>query len=294
MNSLETQAGEHGIDLGFYDIDGVYHETMPEVLQAILQSLEQTDVSDGLFVDTLVVREQEAQTLYLPAAFHSAAQYRLENEAGESWALNAYDDNGNLRSALPELAAGYYVLSAETDGAVAKLRLIVAPKSAYQPKALSDGLRMNGLTTHLYSLRSERNWGIGDFTDLADLMAFAAEQQLDFIGINPLHALFTSRPAYASPYSPSSREWLNPIYLDVAKVAAFSYGEKAKKWLAQPNIQQRIAALRVTDTVTYTAVWAFKRDALQLAFNAFEKEGCEEAQREREAFAAFAAEKGEA
>ncbi|WP_244285043.1 4-alpha-glucanotransferase [Neisseria subflava] len=65
---------------------------------------------------------------------------------------------------------------------------------------------------HLYSLRSERNWGIGDFTDLLNLMKYAAEKKLDFVGINPLHALFTSKPAFASPYSPSSREWLNPIY----------------------------------------------------------------------------------
>ena len=65
---------------------------------------------------------------------------------------------------------------------------------------------MNGLTMHLYSLRSERNWGIGDFTDLLNLMKYAAENKLDFVGINPLHALFTSKPAFASPYSPSSRD----------------------------------------------------------------------------------------
>ena len=87
---------------------------------------------------------------------------------------------------------------------------------------------MNGLTMHLYSLRSKRNWGIGDFTDLLNLMKYAAEKKLDFVGINPLHALFTSKPAFASPYSPSSREWLNPIYLDIEKVGAFTYNEQLK------------------------------------------------------------------
>ena len=153
---------------------------------------------------------------------------------------------------------------------------------------------MNGLTMHLYSLRSKRNWGIGDFTDLLNLMKYAAEKKLDFVGINPLHALFTSKPAFASPYSPSSREWLNPIYLDIEKVGAFTYNEQLKNWLAQPKIRQRIAALRVTETVTYTAAWACKRDALHMAFNAFEQDTCEAAANERAAFEAFVLEKGKA
>jgi len=174
------------------------------------------------------------------------------------------------------------------------VRLIVAPESVYQPKLLANGGRMNGLTMHLYSLRSERNWGIGDFTDLLNLMKYVAEKKLDFVGINPLHALFTSKPAFASPYSPSSREWLNPIYLDVEKVGAFTYNEQLKNWLAQPKIRQRIAALRITETVTYTAVWACKRDALHMAFNAFEQDTCEAAENERAAFEAFVLEKGKA
>ena len=56
---------------------------------------------------------------------------------------------------------------------------------------------MNGLTVQLYSLRSAHNWGIGDYSDLAQMMAFAGENGLDFVGINPLHALFTARPDYA-------------------------------------------------------------------------------------------------
>lgn len=280
--------------MGFHDIDGVYHQTSPAVLQAILETLQNTDISDGLFADTLVASEQESRVLRMPSEFSGAEKILLENENGERTEIAPEAEEGGLRLRIPDLGCGYYVLSAQTGGKAVRVRLIVAPKTVYQPQMLSDGLRMNGLTTHLYSLRSARNWGIGDFTDLADLMVFAAAQNLDFVGINPLHALFTSRPAFASPYSPSSREWLNPIYLDVEKVGAFAYGKKAAKWLAQKNIRQRIAALRVPETVAYTAVWAFKRDALQLAFDAFEREECGEAQAEREAFAAFAAEKGEA
>ena len=220
---LEEQAAGLGIDLGFHDIGGIYHATKPEVLEGIVKALQQDGFSDDLYADTLVAHENGRESLQLPAEFHGAAEICLEDEAGGRQVLPLnHGEDGVLWVALPALACGYYTLSAEVEGDARKVRLVVAPQSVYQPKMLEHGLHMNGLTTHLYSLRSQRNWGIGDFTDLLDLMAFAADKQLDFVGINPLHALFSAKPAFASPYSPSSREWLNPIYLDVERVGAFS------------------------------------------------------------------------
>ena len=294
--TLEQQALEAGIDLGYHDINGTYHATKPEVLESIVAVLDKSKPDlDGLYLDTMVAHENGEESLQIPSEFHGAEAVVLIDEADECQTLTLYlGDNDTLWIKLPQLACGYYTLSAETGGKCRLVRLIVAPESVYQPKLLANGGRMNGLTMHLYSLRSERNWGIGDFTDLLNLMKYAAEKKLDFVGINPLHALFTSKPAFASPYSPSSREWLNPIYLDVEKVGAFTYNEQLKNWLAQPKIRQRIAALCITETVTYTAVWACKRDALHMAFNAFEQDTCEAAANERAAFEAFVADKGEA
>ena len=294
--TLEQQAVEAGIDLGYHDINGTYHATKPEVLESIVAVLDKSKPdSDGLYLNTMVAHENGEESLQMPSEFHGAEAVVLIDEANKCQTLTLYPgDNDTLWIKLPQLACGYYTLSAETGGKSCFVRLIVAPESVYQPKLLANGGRMNGLTMHLYSLRSERNWGIGDFTDLLNLMKYAAEKKLDFVGINPLHALFTSKPAFASPYSPSSREWLNPIYLDIEKVGAFTYDEQLKNWLAQPKIRQRIAALRVTETVTYTAVWACKRDALHMAFNAFEQDTCEAAANERAAFEAFVLEKGKA
>ena len=294
--TLEQQALEAGIDLGYHDINGTYHATKPEVLESIVAVLDKSKPdSDGLYLNTMVAHENGEESLQMPSEFHGAEAVVLSDEADECQTLTLYPgDNDTLWIKLPQLACGYYTLSVETGGKCRLVRLIVAPESVYQPKLLANGGRMNGLTMHLYSLRSERNWGIGDFIDLLNLMKYAAEKKLDFVGINPLHALFTSKPAFASPYSPSSREWLNPIYLDVEKVGAFTYNEQLKNWLAQPKIRQRIAALRVTETVTYTAVWACKRDALQMAFNAFEQDTCEAAENERAAFESFVMEKGKA
>ncbi|WP_448979883.1 1,4-alpha-glucan branching protein GlgB [Neisseria sp.] len=294
--TLEQQAVQAGIDLGYHDINGTYHVTKTEVLESIVAILDKNKPdSDGLYLNTMVAHENGEESLQMPSEFHGAEAVVLIDEADKCQTLTVYPgDNDTLWIKLPQLACGYYTLSAETGGKSCFVRLIVAPESVYQPKLLANGGRMNGLTMHLYSLRSERNWGIGDFTDLLNLMKYAAEKKLDFVGINPLHALFTSKPAFASPYSPSSREWLNPIYLDVEKVGAFTYNEQLKNWLAQPKIRQRIAALRITETVTYTAVWACKRDALHMAFNAFEQDTCEAAENERAAFEVFVLEKGKA
>ena len=294
--TLEQQAVQAGIDLGYHDINGTYHVTKTEVLESIVAVLDKSKPdSDGLYLNTMVAHENGEESLQMPSEFHGAEAVVLIDEANKCQTLTLYPgDNDTLWIKLPQLACGYYTLSAESGGKSCFVRLIVAPESVYQPKLLANGGRMNGLTMHLYSLRSERNWGIGDFTDLLNLMKYAAEKKLDFVGINPLHALFTSKPAFASPYSPSSREWLNPIYLDVEKVGAFTYNEQLKNWLAQPKIRQRIAALRITETVTYTAVWACKRDALHMAFNAFEQDTCEAAANERAAFEAFVLEKGKA
>ena len=79
--------------------------------------------------------------------------------------------------------------------------------------------RVWGITCQLYGLRSERNWGIGDFEDLAHLAELAAAAGADFVGVNPLHALFLAEPSRYSPYSPSSRRFLNPLYISVDALA---------------------------------------------------------------------------
>lgn len=68
---------------------------------------------------------------------------------------------------------------------------------------------MWGVNVQLYSLRSEQNWGIGDFGDLAYLIEQSAKQGADYVGINPLHLPYPAVPNWASPYSSSSRRWLN-------------------------------------------------------------------------------------
>jgi 4-alpha-glucanotransferase len=136
-------------------------------------------------------------------------------------------------------------------------RTLAQAPACFVPSWLKDG-RSWGITCQLYGLRSQRNHGIGDFEDLARLAEMGAQAGADFIGVNPLHALFWSDPQRCSPYSPSTRRFLNPLYIALDGVME-GEGE-----LASPTLH--LEALRAADTVDYAAVARFKRPALEKAF----------------------------
>jgi 4-alpha-glucanotransferase len=90
----------------------------------------------------------------------------------------------------------------------------------FLPRWLETG-RGWGIAIQLYQLRSSRNWGIGDFVDLAEFARIAGAAGADFVGLNPLHALFLANPAHCSPFSPSNRRFLNPLYIAVDAVPGY-------------------------------------------------------------------------
>ncbi|MCJ8727568.1 4-alpha-glucanotransferase, partial [Escherichia coli] len=141
----------------------------------------------------------------------------------------------------------------------------------------------------LYTLRSEKNWGIGDFGDLKAMLVDVAKRGGSFIGLNPIHALYLANPESASPYSPSSRRWLNVIYIDVNAVEDFHLSEEAQAWWQLPTTQQTLQQARDADWVDYSTVTALKMTALRMAWKGF-------AQRDDEqmtAFRQFVAEQGD-
>ena len=135
---------------------------------------------------------------------------------------------------------------------------MVSPPRAYR----GDFDRGWLVAVQLYGVRSARNWGIGDFTDLEALIELAGHLGADGIGLNPLHALFDDRPADCSPYSPNSRLFLNALYVDVEKIPEFRLGALAEGASA-------IARLREGYIVDYRGVAELKWRALRAAFEKF-------------------------
>ena len=172
----------------------------------------------------------------------------------------------------------------------ARMRLIVAPNECYQPPALREGRRIWGPAVQLYGLRSQRNWGIGDFTDLKMLLDLAAEAGAGIVGVNPLHALFPDQPGQFSPYSPSSRLFVNILYLDVAAIPDF----RERDLDADPDFLASLRRLRECELVDYEAVSALKLAALDLAYRHFRDYHLATATDRGLAFRRFCAEAGDA
>lgn len=147
--------------------------------------------------------------------------------------------------------------------------LIIVPAACYQPESIRGEGRVWGLAVQLYGLRSNRNWGIGDFTDLRGLVNFTADYGGAIVGVNPLHALFGHDAGHVSPYSPSSRAFVNALYLDVEAIPEFLECEAAQALVASTEFRARQQCQRAGELVDYAAVAAAKLEVLRLVYRHF-------------------------
>ncbi|MBO0735058.1 MAG: 4-alpha-glucanotransferase [Alphaproteobacteria bacterium] len=169
-----------------------------------------------------------------------------------------------------DLPLGYHRLAIEAGSVTAQTGLIVAPDRCHLPAALGPGARSWGLSCQLYGLRSERNWGMGDFTDLTTLTRAAGYRGASVVGINPLHALFASEPLHVSPYSPSSRSELNYLYIDVTGVSGFAEDERVQSLMRTQWFGATHWAARSAELIDYGAVAGCKRRLLEALFCRFQ------------------------
>ncbi len=305
--ALRRAAALWRVDAGYWDVWGYYHKATPEALRKILESLgvpaaNLEDLNRALeqrllaewrrpLPPTVVSGPGPADVpLRLPESMTEAAlEFELELEGGErrSFPMTiaelpllrrahlAGERFVERRAPLGCLPLGCHELTlivrAPAQAAVsARLRLIVAPERAWLPPALEQGERRAGLSISLYGLRSERNWGCGDFTDLERLALWVARRLGGaFILLNPLHAIHNRQPFNTSPYLPNSIFYRNFIYLDVERIEEFAESSWARALRASPRVDQEIRALRQAQYVEYERVARLKRIFLKLAFRRF-------------------------
>ena len=176
-----------------------------------------------------------------------------------------YDLDGRLiGEATFELPAGlplgYHRLHVQAGAEHADTALIVCPGAVALPPRLGAG-RSWGLATQLYSVRSEGSWGIGDLTDLADLSVWSASHGAGFVLVNPLHAAAPKAPMEPSPYLPTSRRFVNPLYLRVEAIPEFAYvRNRGSLRKAHAVVQARAKASKLIDR---DSAWKVKRAALK-------------------------------
>lgn len=176
---------------------------------------------------------------------------------------------GQAAFALPDdLPLGYHRLHLSSDGHVAEGTLIVSPRFLGFPESMG-GKRIWGYATQLYSVRSADSWGMGDLQDLADLATWSATQQFaSYILTNPLHAAEPMPPVEPSPYLPSSRRYVNPLYLRPELIPEYAtLDEKKRRQIA--TIKGRLLqGLRNADRIDRDAIWRAKMAALRIIYDA--------------------------
>ncbi|MDW5285603.1 4-alpha-glucanotransferase [Alteromonas macleodii] len=192
-----------------------------------------------------------------------------------------------------DLPLGYHdvALSADDDE-FARSRLIMAPEACYTPNEIKEGKKIWGLSVQLYCVRSEKNWGIGDFSDLALLIENAAGVGADFIGLNPIHALYPANPNACSPYGPSSRRWLNYLYIDVTAIDGYD-DASVQAIVSSDEFKATLEHARNVEHVDYEAVAHVKLAALKAVFDVYDAKYLRKSTKQNKAFKAFVEAGGE-
>lgn len=306
LDPLQQLAAAHGIAASWQDFLDRRHEVPESSLRALLRAMGVAAEGDDevrasldsaertLWTEKLppvrVVQESDRAAsvlLRLPAELDGKSlELHIAREDGQSetrtveaGALErlgvrsfAAESFVARRLPLPPSPLGYHRVTLGHRGEIlAGITLIVTPDRCFESHDSSEGARVWGPALQLYGVRSQRNWGVGDFSDLGAVLADWRGRGANLIGLNPLHALFTYSPARASPYSPSNRLFLNLIYLDPQRIEDFSECEEARRSVGSAEFQTRLAELRASELVRYPEVTAVKLGVLEQLYASFRR-----------------------
>jgi 4-alpha-glucanotransferase len=303
---LDALATAAGIDLHYHDLWGAPHALSVETKRAFLDAMgipARTDAEIAQSLSSLAAKPwrrtlepvtvlpegdgERLVSLVLDADRAGAVMWRITAEDGtrydgtiacgdlplaETRTVEGRPLERRLLAVPASLPLGYHRLDVAGDGladGADGATLIVAPDQAY----VQDGLRHSpglwGFNLQLYGLQGRRSWGLGDFDDLSGFAATAAGHGASALGINPLHALFPGNPAHASPYSPSSRCFLNPLYIDIEAVPDLAECPEAMARIHHPDFASLLAGLRGAPLVDYIGVAAAKLPVFEQLYSAF-------------------------
>ena len=254
---------------------GIDASTEESALEA-LERLEQEDRKPIHPVRVVPLSRARALAISLPRQRGGNSEWalRIEREGGQT-STDQGSTTGNFCD-IPlggaELPLGYHKIQLKVRGGAGdydlEQLLIIVPDQCPTPKEIVGNRGIFGITANLYTVRSERNWGIGDVTDLGTLLDWAGESGADFVGVNPLHAL-KNRGMDVSPYSPISRVFRNVAYIDVSRVPEMESSNAARSLIGTQRYTTELARLRGTSAVEYEAVMALKRPVLEALHRTF-------------------------
>ena len=288
--SLVDLARRYGVATEYLDWTGRHATVAESTLVAVLDALGVTAATEDERAAALVSHERDHWARSLPptivARAGTASTFWVHVTHGDPVGLWLRLEDGSVRTGLrqvennrapydldgrlvgeasfelpADLPLGYHQLHVQVGSADISTLVIVSPASLELPARLGSS-RAWGLATQLYSVCSERSWGTGDLTDLTDLAIWSASQHgAGFILVNPLHAASPTTPMEPSPYLPTSRRYVNPLYLRVEAIPEFAYVRgRGRLRKARENLQARANASELIDR---DRAWKVKRAALK-------------------------------
>lgn len=311
---LRELAAVHRVATSFWGWDGVERDVSPDTLRTVLAALgvaadtdeaaraalrdAELDPWRRLLPPVVVGREGQDHEVHLHVPHGTSVRAWVDGEDGRRYEVRQVDDwepprevdgvlTGRATFAAPSsLPLGWHTLHAEADGVAAECALVVTPAKLLTTQRLKDRRRW-GLMAQLYSVRSSRSWGIGDFADLADLAALSGSEGASFVLVNPLHAAEPRPPVEDSPYLPTTRRFVNPLYLRVEDIAEYQdLGPEARERVEE-LANELHAANESAELLDRNASFDAKLSALALVFDVPRSP-----ERERE-YAQFRAEQGQ-
>ena len=329
-SALERLATAHGIALEYHDVWGKLHRVPERTQRALLgamgvaadgdESVERAlaaheHARDREIVPRVVVVREHLKpwklNVRVPARYATdVLGWRVAHEGVDildelarpsatyqNAPRDAVGDEARVSCQVTldaDLQPGYHALEIVCgDAVVARTCLAVAPAACYR-RAADETHRAWGAVAQLYAARSARNWGIGDFSDLAMIVGQWGRRGASVVGVNPLHALFPHDPARISPYSPSSRLFRNILYLDVEAIPDYHDADAVRERVRAPAFQVELARLRDAPLIDHVGVAAAKRPILEMLFTHFRHAHLDGDTARARAFRAFVAEGGEA
>ena len=283
-------------------------EAMLAVLRALGVAIDDAGDAEAILAEREALRPplappclagEEGQPLSLPLSGEGPQPYRcvLHLEDGEVRTFEGalgdlqVTDSG-FQLPLGALASGYHRVLSESGSETTTTYLFIAPEQRF---GAPGGARRLGLFAPLYAIRGERDYGVGDFSDLGELMTWASKQGVDFVGTLPLSAGNYRESFQTSPYSPVSRLFWNEIYLDVDKLAQQFPSSHLSELVGHPRFQTERTRLAELDLVDYKSTAEAKSRLLyRIAETAWEQqpevfEALLSAQPELHSYAAFRA-----
>ena len=264
---LADLADAAGIGRDWWEVDGTHHRVSPETQRALLSALG-LRFADGDEAAHSIALLKEPGPLLVPARtlaeIAGPAQHRrrlvIMNENGGDLRLDVPPGEAARAALEPGL---HHLL--DEDGSARTI--IASPGQCHVPHDIAHGRRVFGLASHLYALRHDGSEGIGDFETLLRFGGLTDEIGGRFAGLNPLHHLFPSDRSRASPYQPSDRHYVDPIYISIARLLEdFDLPETAR--LAAQN-RAAFADFDQLPLVDYAAVWQAKSHILESAHAEF-------------------------